>query len=84
MVSDVLSRLIKCGMDDGLITGVKMNQHGPNISHLFFADDTLLFLQVNCRNCENIQHILNRYCLASGQLVNVSKSSVYFGRSAPT
>ncbi|XP_070667346.1 uncharacterized protein [Malus domestica] len=42
-----------------------------------------LFLMANLRNGENIMHILNKYCLASGQMMNSHKSSVYFGRNTP-
>lgn len=41
--------------------------NGPCISHLLFADDTFIFLQ-----------LLNAYYAASGQKVNLQKSSVYF------
>ncbi|CAN6551855.1 unnamed protein product [Malus baccata var. baccata] len=71
------------GVDDGRLNGIRMNHLGPCISHLFFANDTLIYLQTNQRNCENILHILNKYCLASGQQMSLNKSYVYFGRNAP-
>lgn len=60
LVSDVISRLIQRSVDGGLINGVRMNPTGPTISHLFFADDTLIFLQENRQNYENIMHILTK------------------------
>ncbi|CAN6690416.1 unnamed protein product [Malus baccata var. baccata] len=83
MVSDVLSRSIQRGVEDGRLGGILMHPRGPCISHLFFADDTLICLQANLRNGKNIMHILNKYCLASGQMMNSHKSSVYFGRNTP-
>ncbi|KAM2891276.1 hypothetical protein COP2_009594 [Malus domestica] len=71
------------GVDDMRLNGIHMNPRGPCISHLFFADDTLICLQATQRNGENIMHILNQYCLASGQMMNLQKSSVYFGRNTP-
>ncbi|XP_068323434.1 uncharacterized protein [Pyrus communis] len=71
------------GVDGGLINGVHMNLTGPTISHLFFVDDTLIFLQANRQNCDNIMHILNMYCLASRQQISLHKSSVYFSRNVP-
>ncbi|KAM2637937.1 hypothetical protein EV1_022367 [Malus domestica] len=71
------------GVDDGRLNGIHMNPCGLCISHLFFTDDTLICLQANQRNCENIMHILNKYCLASGQMMNLHKSSVYFGQNTP-
>lgn len=75
--------MIQKGVDDGRLNGIKMNPLGPCISHMFFGDDTLICLQANQRNCENIMHILNKYCLASGQQISLNKSSVYFRRNAP-
>lgn len=83
LVSDVLSQLIQCSVDGGLINGVRMNHTCSTTSHLFFVDDTLIFLEANRQNCENIMHILNKYCLASGQQVSLHKSSVYFDRNIP-
>ncbi|CAN6558737.1 unnamed protein product [Malus baccata var. baccata] len=76
MVSDVLSRSIQRGVEDGRLGGILMHPRVPCISHLFFADDTLICLQANLRNGENIMHILNKYCLASGQMMNSHKSSL--------
>lgn len=67
LVSDVLSRLIQNKVDYGSLKGIQMNPYDPFISHIFFADDTLIFLQANKKICENLVQILNKYCLALGQ-----------------
>lgn len=46
LVSDVLSKMISRA-DNKQLQGVKMSAHGPSISHLFFADDTLIFLKAD-------------------------------------
>ncbi|CAL2262251.1 unnamed protein product [Prunus armeniaca] len=51
---------------------------GHLLSHLLFADDTLLFLKANVHNCHNITRILHDFYHASGQQVSLEKSSVYF------
>ena len=38
-----LSTLIKKATSDGVIEGVKVCCHGPSLSHLFFANDSLIF-----------------------------------------
>lgn len=41
-------------------------------------DDTLIFLKVVKKNCRNLVSLLESYCLASGQGINLQKSSVFF------
>ncbi|KAM1146084.1 hypothetical protein PS2_037782 [Malus domestica] len=56
-----------------------MGFSGPVISHLFFADDTLIFLRADENNCRHLSDLLATYCEASGQNVNLLKSSIFFG-----
>ena len=45
LVMEVLSRLISRALASGLIKGVKLGSEGVVVSHLQFADDTILFLE---------------------------------------
>ncbi|CAN6713710.1 unnamed protein product [Malus baccata var. baccata] len=83
LVSEVLSLLIQRESDRGRIEGIQMDRVGPMISHIFFADDTLIFLKAKARNCRNLVQVIDEYCSASGQQVNKSKSSVFFGGNVP-
>ncbi|KAB2625745.1 hypothetical protein D8674_017405 [Pyrus ussuriensis x Pyrus communis] len=76
LVGEVLSKLIQGAVDQGRLEGVKMGGSEPVISHLFFADDTLLFLRADMKNCQNLRHLLDKFCVASGQKVNLEKSSM--------
>ncbi|CAN6570663.1 unnamed protein product [Malus baccata var. baccata] len=71
LVSEVLSLLIQRESDRGRIEGIQMDSVGPMISHIFFADDTLIFLKAKARNCRKLVQ------------VNKSKSSVFFGGNVP-
>lgn len=53
----------------------------PSISHLFFADDAYYFFQANVLEAFFIQHCLNLYEKASGQVVNFTKSRIHFSRN---
>ncbi|KAB2616581.1 hypothetical protein D8674_023169 [Pyrus ussuriensis x Pyrus communis] len=83
LVGEVLSKMIQGAVDQGRLEGVKMGGSGPVISHLFFADDTLLFLRADQKNCRNLRHLIESFCVASGQKVNLMKSSVFFGVNVP-
>ncbi|WCJ37650.1 hypothetical protein M5689_018768 [Euphorbia peplus] len=48
------------------------------ISHLFFADDLLLFAKATSTQASVSQNLLQEFCVASGHQVSQSKSNIYF------
>ena len=44
---------------------VKASRSGPTFSHLFFADDLMLFSQASLENSEAIDEVLTTFCLLS-------------------
>ncbi|BFG15190.1 hypothetical protein CerSpe_014650 [Prunus speciosa] len=83
IVSEALSSMIHEGCEAGFIQGLKISRNGPNISHIFFADDSLIFLRANPINCTNMLSILRSYCMASGQVINMEKSICFFSSNSP-
>jgi hypothetical protein len=55
----------------------------PVVSHLLFADDSLLFFRANVASAHEIKEMLQIYCKVSGQQVNMDKSSVHFAKGVP-
>lgn len=55
--------------------GLRINMHCPSISHLFFADDSLVFCRASEKDCRCIEGILKSYEMALGQTINLDKSS---------
>ena len=51
------------------------------VSHLFFADDSLLFARANEKEATTIINILQHYEAASGQMVNLDKFEVSYSRN---
>jgi hypothetical protein len=70
------SNLIEGAQVRGKLEGFRCSKDSPIISHLFFADDCLLFAKANDGNCAAIMRVLDKYARASGQVVNFSKSAV--------
>lgn len=78
-----LSTLINKVSINGELTGVAACRIGPRISHLFFANDGLIFCRATTRECENLQRILEEYEGASGQQLNREKTSLFFSHNTP-
>jgi hypothetical protein len=57
--------------------GVRVCNRSPWITHLLFADDSLIFVEASPRGAARLNVILNMYNEASGQLVNREKSSIF-------
>lgn len=81
--AEVLSRLISNAEAQGQLHGLKICRNAPSISHLFFADDSLVFFKATGGDCEVLKDIFTRYELASGQKINFDKSSVSFSHNVP-
>ena len=58
--------------------GVSLCKRAPRITHLLFADDSLLFCQANQEEVQCITDTFQLYAASSGQCINFEKSSIYF------
>ena len=63
---------------DRRIKGVSICRGVPTISNLMFADDSILFCRATTGEAQVINEMLQVYANASGQCINMEKSSVYF------
>ena len=61
--------------------GLKISRQGPSVSHLFFADDSLIFCKADPQNATELRRILQVYEKGTRQMINIEKSSVFFGRN---
>ena len=55
---DGFSFLISNAARNQKISGVSISRGSPKITHLFFADDSLLFHKANSQECQNLIDIL--------------------------
>ncbi|XP_010468796.1 PREDICTED: uncharacterized protein LOC104748915 [Camelina sativa] len=79
LCTEVLVANIRKAEMDKLITGIKVANKCPPITHLLFADDSLFFCKVDKDQCKVILDILKQYESVSGQQINFAKSSLQFG-----
>ena len=57
---------------------IKASGSRPTFSHLFFADDLVLFARADGTNCSTIRDVLDEFCSISGQTISEAKSRAYF------
>ena len=67
LCSEGLNRMLQKAAYNDQIRGFSLCKNGPKISHLFFANDSLLFCQATKSDLQAIQAILSLYERASGQ-----------------
>nr|XP_048334847.1 uncharacterized protein LOC125423747 [Ziziphus jujuba var. spinosa] len=82
-VSEGLSCLLRKSLFSNLLTGISIAPSSPPISHLFFADDTILFTHATPSDCQQILSILHLYERASGQKINMQKTVATFSPNTP-
>lgn len=74
--AEVLNLLIKKAISMNLWNGIEACKNGPVISHLQFADDTVLFSSPEIPSFLNIKKVLILFQLASGLQINFHKSEI--------
>lgn len=57
---------------------IQLSRGGPQLSHILFADDLILFAEASVAQIRVIRGVLERFCIASGQKVNLEKSKIFF------
>ncbi|KAM0989411.1 hypothetical protein ACFX13_013551 [Malus domestica] len=70
-------------MESEYLEGIKISTYNPCISHIFFANDMLIFLKPTQQNCWNMVQILQSNCTASRQHISLQKSGIFFGANMP-
>uniref|UniRef100_A0A803PYN6 Reverse transcriptase domain-containing protein n=1 Tax=Cannabis sativa TaxID=3483 RepID=A0A803PYN6_CANSA len=78
LCSEGLFALLHHSQCQGVLKGVAISRTAPSLTHLLFADDSLLFCTATPSSCEALNLALHTYSQASGQLINFDKSSILF------
>ncbi|KAL5808282.1 hypothetical protein ACOSQ3_028973 [Xanthoceras sorbifolium] len=68
---------------EGHVHGIKVVRAAPSISHLLFADDSLIFAKASSDECKCIKQLLEVYKEDSGQSINFEKSALTFSPNTP-
>ncbi|XP_059461931.1 uncharacterized protein LOC132190922 [Corylus avellana] len=79
--TEVISRLLLQQESHDLLKGIKIARNCSPITHLLFADDLIIFAKATSAEAVIIKSCLDKYCLWSGQAINISKSLVHFSKN---
>jgi hypothetical protein len=80
-IADGLSRLLQWEVEQGNLHQLRMYRRAPGVSHLLFANDTLMFMKVKDQQALVIDRALHQYEQGTGQLINPAKCSIMFGKN---
>lgn len=78
---EVLSRMINKMENEGDIQGIKVTRIAPSITHLFFADDILIFCKASPIQASKALSCLENFCEWTDQSFNLTKSSCFFSKN---
>lgn len=77
------SRLLSKANSDKSLCGLSLAPRAPPLTHLFFADDALIFGKATKEELYKTVSILNAFTGASGQRISSQKSGIIFGKGVP-
>jgi len=75
---DKLSHIIADQVEAEYWKPMRAGRYGPQISHLLFVDDLLLFAEASIKQAHCVMHCLDLFCQASGQKINSKKTQIFF------
>nr|AAP53315.2 retrotransposon protein, putative, unclassified [Oryza sativa Japonica Group] len=78
LCAEGFSALLSKTEEEGRLHGIRICQGAPSVSHLLFADDSLILCRANGGEAQQLQTILQIYEECSGQVINKDKSAVMF------
>lgn len=86
LCAEGLSALIRRYESRGWLHGCKVAQGAPSVTHMLFADDSYLYCRATPDEANHVRELLKKFERASGQQVNLQKSSIFFSTNtdAPT
>ncbi|GAU36899.1 hypothetical protein TSUD_220680 [Trifolium subterraneum] len=76
-----LSHIIADQVEASYWKSMRAGRSGPQISHLLFVDDLLLFAETSIEQAHRIMHCLDLFCTASGQKINNKKTQIFFSKN---
>lgn len=68
----------------GLFFGLHFSSACVSISHIFFANDSIIFCKANLPQVKVVKKVLQNYAKVSDQELNFQKSALFFDKFVPS
>ncbi|XP_049368399.1 uncharacterized protein LOC125833298 [Solanum verrucosum] len=83
IAAEVLARNLNKLFEDGEFKGFGLPKWSPQINHLSYADDMILFCSGQPNSIRKMMNVLRRYETISGQMINLDKNYCYLHDKVP-
>jgi hypothetical protein len=82
-VAEGLTKILQKAVHNQELQDLKCCRGAPGISHLLFADDSLLFFKATGQQANVVRKAIMSFEKATGQLISQSKCSILFSSACP-
>lgn len=79
-----LGHLFRSEITNGRWHPIRLFRSGPDLSHLFFADDLVILGKVEMDQVLLLKEILNSFCDFFGHKISSMKSNIFFSKGVNT
>ncbi|KAA3453866.1 reverse transcriptase [Gossypium australe] len=76
-----LGHSIHSGVEAGIWDPIRLSRTGPPVSHLFFADDLVIFCKAQIDQALVLENIISLFYEISGHKISVKKSNIFFSKN---
>uniref|UniRef100_A0A0V0IEX1 Putative ovule protein n=1 Tax=Solanum chacoense TaxID=4108 RepID=A0A0V0IEX1_SOLCH len=83
IAAEVLTRALNGLYENAEFKGFGLPKWSPQINHLSYADDTIIFCSGHPKSMRMMMSVLRRYERVSGQMINIDKSICYLHEKVP-
>ena len=77
LVGEVLSVMMETAAKKGLFRGIVLGKSSAQITHLQYADDTIVFIEDSLASIQGVKLVQQSFQLLSGLKINFDKSTLY-------
>ncbi|KAL3849582.1 hypothetical protein ACJIZ3_011464 [Penstemon smallii] len=81
--AELLSRILLRAERNDLLKGIKISRTSPPISHLFYADDLIVFCRATIDDANAFSDCIDLFSNWSSELINKDKTVVHFSSNTP-
>ena len=79
-----LGHIIQQAIELGTWKLINLSRNGYHLSHIFFANNLILFVEATKYHIRNIMGCLQQFCNGSAQRVIFQNSSIFFSKNVET